>query len=234
VSTLAAVSSTALAQPEAEPGPGVDTTIPDDQQNMADPDHPEPIAERPERPRRSRGGPMGRDIDILWFGVEGGYSYVNLKMISYDNLLPEEIDVKESGPAFGAAAGIKLKIITAGLHLSVGNYGDFDVWSINLDGQIHIPLGFIEPYFRFGIGYAFLGSFRGQVNMDGVDVDGFDVLGGFGIDIYPSHFFSFGAGMDVTILNLTRTDSITDIDLTQDGAAVGMSMSVQAKATLHF
>jgi hypothetical protein len=208
-----------------------------------------PAADATARPREDRAGSQprerrarrhrqesstGRDFDLLWFGPEIGVSIVDLKMISYDGLLPEQIDVSETGLGFGAAAGVKLKILSVGLHLAVGQFGDFDVWAVNLDGQLRIPLGFVEPYIRLGLGYAFLGSFSGRVDMQGVDVDGWDVQAGFGIDLYPSDFFSLGAGADFTVLNLSRTDSITAVDFTQDGAAVGVAVFLQAKAALHF
>lgn len=191
-----------------------------------------PRERRRRRHREDSAG--GRDFDLLWFGPEVGLSIVNLKMISYDGLLPAEATVKDTGLAFGAVAGVKLKILSVGLHLAVGQFSDFDVWAINLDGQIRIPLGVVEPYIRLGIGYAFLGAFSTRVDTQVVDVDGWDIQPGFGIDLYPSDFFSLGGGVDFTILNLSSTDSPTAVDLTQDGAAVGVAVFVQAKAALHF
>lgn len=216
--------------------PTTQTPEPAPDDGMAPPDDRyEPQAPPARHHRRHRREPSsGRDFDILWFGPEVGVSVVDLKMISYDQLLPEQIDVRETGLGFGAAAGVKLKILSVGLHLAVGQFTNFDVWAINLDGQLRIPLGFVEPYLRLGIGYAFLGSFQGRVDMQGVTVDGWDAQAGFGIDLYPSDFFSFGAGVDFTILNLSRTKSITAVDLTQDGAAVGVAVFLQAKAALHF
>ena len=183
--------------------------------------------------RHQEAEPAGPGSDILWFGAELGLSVVDLKMISYDQLLPREVDVRENGLGFGAVAGLRLKILSVGLHLAVGQFSEFDVWAINLDGQLRIPLGFVEPYLRLGIGYAFLGSFQGT-DLDGVTVNGWDAQLGFGIDLYPVTFFSIGAGADFTILNLSRTDSITSVDLLQDGAAVGVAVWLQAKAALHF
>ncbi len=198
-------------------------------------DRPSPPPRGPARPRRHRHeDDSNREFDLLWVGAEVGRSVVDLKMVSYDDLLPSQIDVRETGLGFGAAAGIRVKFLSAGLHLAVGQFKEFDIWAINLDGQLRIPLGSIEPYLRLGIGYAFLGAFSGQVDMEGVSVDGWDVQAGFGLDLYPSDFFSLGAGADFTVLNLSRTDSITSVDLLQDGAAVGVAVFVQAKAALHF
>jgi len=194
-----------------------------------------PPPREPERPRRHRAeDSSNREFDLLWVGAEVGLSVVDLKMVSYDDLLPSEVDVRETGLGFGAAAGIRVKFLSAGLHLAVGQFKEFDVWAINLDGQLRIPLGALEPYLRVGLGYAFLGAFSGQVDMEGVSVDGWDLQAGFGLDLYPSDFLSLGAGADFTILNLTRTESITSVDLLQDGAAVGLAVFVQAKAALHF
>jgi hypothetical protein len=192
-------------------------------------------APRPAPPARHhrRQESSGRHVGLLWFGPELGLSVVDLKMISYDQLLPAEVDVKETGLGFGAAAGVRLQILSVGLHLAVGQFTSFDVWALNLDGQLRIPLGFIEPYLRVGLGYAFLGSFQGT-DMKGVDVNGWDAQVGFGIDLYPADFFSLGAGADLTILNLSRTASPTSVDLTQDGAAVGLAVWLQVKAALHF
>lgn len=185
------------------------------------------------RRRRHHDSSSARDFDLLWIGPELGLSIVNLKMISYDGLLPSEVDVKGSGLGFGLAAGVKLKILSAGLHLAVGQYAEFDVWTLNLDGQLRIPLGSVEPYLRLGLGYAFLGAFDGSVDSQ-VDVDGWDLKAGFGIDVYANDYLSLGGGVDFTILNLTSSVSPTAVDLTKDGAAVGLSIFLGGRAALHF
>jgi len=175
-----------------------------------------------------------RAIDFFWGGPEIGLAFVNLKMIEYDDLLPQEVDVKDNGFGFGATAGIKIKILSAGVHLAVGEFDDFDVWILDLDGQIRIPLGPAEPYIRLALGYAFLGSFEGPIDMGGVDVDGWNLAGGFGLDIYPSPYFSIGGGADFVLLNLTRSGGLTEVDLTQDGGGVGLGVWLQARAAIHF
>jgi hypothetical protein len=218
----------ALAQSAPDAAPAETTAAPrqsDRPANAAD--------ERPHRRRRHREGSNAREFDLIWFGPEIGLSVVDLKMISYDGLLPEQVDVRETGLGFGAAAGVKLKILSVGLHLNVGQFAEFDVWTLNLDGQLRIPLGAIEPYLRLGIGYAFLGAFDADLN-DVDAVDGWDLKAGFGIDLYANDYLSLGGGIDFTILNLTSTASPTAVDFTRDGAAVGVGVFFGGRAALHF
>jgi hypothetical protein len=173
----------------------------------------------------------GRTIDLLWIGPELGLSHVNLKTISYEQLLPSEVNVESTGPSFGVMGGFKLSFFAAALHLNVGSYDDFDIWSINLDAQLRIPVPLIEPYFHVGLGYAFLGSFGD--GMSDATVDGWDARVGAGLDIYPSDYFSFGGGFDFTIYNLTRSDSITSVSLTEDGNAVGIGVFAGGRVAVH-
>ena len=241
---LCAWPGSALAQ-NGDPGPGETVRpadaaaptndTPDDRHVSSGTTQTEATPPAPRHHRRHHAeSTSGRDFDLLWVGAEVGAAIVDLKMISYDQLLPSEINVRETGLGFGAVAGIKVKFLSVGLHLAVGKLSEFDVWALNLDGQLRIPLDFLEPYVRLGIGYAFLGAFSGQTDMKDVTVDGWDLQAGFGMDLYPSDFFSLGAGADFTVLNLSRTASPTSVDLTQDGAAVGVAVFLQAKAALHF
>jgi hypothetical protein len=141
--------------------------------------------------------------------------------------------------------------LTLGGRFRLGHFEQWDLWTVNAEVGIHIPLGSIEPYFTLGGGYASMGSFNsdkigGDLQSDDVDVKGWDVRGGFGIDVYLSNTFSLGANLTGELLVLTRPGvspqklqatgqnaAASDI-YAADGSSVGSAVSLTAVAGLHF
>ncbi len=117
-----------------------------------------------------------------------------------------------------------------------------------MSSGLRIPLGDIEPYFTFGGGYASVGSFSSDnigsgLNSSDVSITGWNLRGGFGIDLYLSNVFSIGANLTGEMLVLTRpgvdpskissSSSTSDI-YAADGSSIGAAVSLTGVAGLHF
>ncbi len=224
------------AQPQAQPAPVI---------------HPSAQSSTPPPPAREEEEDDGRDADFLWIEAGFGYSWANLAAFKSQNFIPGVEQLKGSGYAGHVAAGFKLFLFTLGARGTVGSYpaadNPFDIWSLMFDLGLRIPILFMEPYFRAGIGYAWMGQVNVNSLMDSsVSVYGLTIEAGAGLDIYLNPYISIGGGVDVAFLNLTRqrldmcTSSggamcnIGGVDLQENGDAVGFQLRATGHLALHF
>lgn len=182
--------------------------------------------------------------DLIYIEAIGGYSFVNMKAISYDNLYPEVVDLTGAGFAAGLAAGVRLSILTIGGRATLASYPGFEVGTAAAELTLHLPTGVVEPWVRVGIGYGWLG----EANYDfpkrsETSVYGYVFQGAIGVDIYLGKVVSLGGGCDLDVLNMSRQPltvtpsemaSLTGVDLTKDGNAVGLQLRGHFAVTLHF
>ena len=152
----------------------------------------------------------------------------------------------QTGPLFGAGLGVRLIFITLGGRFRLANFEDFQLWTLDAEVGLRIPLGALEPYFTFAGGYATLGSFDA---LDGVDVSvkGLNLRGGFGLDYYVANTFSIGANVSGDLMFLSR-GGVDDLDAdagapggdtrseiyARDGSGIGGGVTLTAVAGLHF
>ncbi len=186
----------------------------------------------------------GIDRGILW--VEGGlgYSYADIGQLDYDQLLPMGVRLSGGGPAATLAAGVRLAILTLGVRGNFASYVGFDLGSVVLDAALRLPTPVIEPYFRVGFGYSWLGDADyDHPKKSETDVSGSTIEGGIGLDLYVESFLSIGVGFDFAILFMTRegvevgcTTSCdpTSATIQKDGDSVGGQARLHAQAALHF
>ncbi|MBK8172408.1 MAG: hypothetical protein IPK60_18990 [Sandaracinaceae bacterium] len=179
--------------------------------------------------------------NILWIEAIGGYSFVNLRALSYSNLYPEIVEVKDTGVSGGLAAGLHFLFLDAGIRGVVSHYSSFDVGTVALEVGLRLPTPIISPFVRAHFGYAWNGSVNyANPGLTSVSVYGFTLGGALGLDIVPSDLFSIGAGLNVEILNLSRSQldtnpsGVTNFDFTVPGSAVGIQVRGQIQATFHF
>lgn len=179
--------------------------------------------------------------NLLWIEAVGGYSFVNLRALSYSNLYPEIIEVKDTGVAGGLAAGLHFLFLDAGIRGTVSHYSSFDVGTLALEVALRLPTPFIQPFVRAHFGYAWNGSVNySNPGLTSVSVYGFALGGALGLDIAFSDLFSVGAGLHVDVLNLSRSkldtnpSGVTNFDFTVPGSAVGIQVRGQIQATFHF
>ena len=185
----------------------------------------------------------GRDADLVWLEVVGGYSFVNMRAISYKNLYPDVVALSGSGFAAGAAAGVRLSFLSIGGRATLASYPGFEVGTAGAEITLRLPTPTVEPWVRAGFGYGWLGT--ANYNTPGeseTSVYGYVVQGAVGIDVYLGKVVAIGAGFDVDILNMARQPltvgagfvSPTGVDLTKDGNAVGLQLRGHVAISLHF
>lgn len=186
----------------------------------------------------------GRD-DVLYLELLGGYSYVDLAQFSQNNFYPSIDRFQGSGYFGGAALGFRFAIFRLGARATIAKYADFDLGTATAELQLRLPIPGLEPFARVGVGYGWVGAAdystpaESETSVYGLVVD----VGG-GLDLYLSKSVSIGAGIDAVFLNLTRqrvdmgctgTDCmVEDVDLQEDGDAVGLQMRAHGHLGLHF
>lgn len=194
-------------------------------------------------PRAPEAESDGRDADLVWLEVIGGYSFVNMRAISYKNLYPDVVALSGAGFAAGAAAGIRLSFLSIGGRATLASYPGFEVGTAGAEITLRLPTPTVEPWVRAGVGYGWLGT--ANYNTPGASetsVYGYVVQGAVGIDFYLGKVVAIGAGFDVDILNMARQPltvgpgfvSPTGVDLTKDGNAVGLQLRGHVALSLHF
>jgi len=146
----------------------------------------------------------------VWLNAEiGGGTWASTRSRANNLVDANTVKTSQTGLLYGAGLGVRLVFITLGARFRLGNFSEWSLWTLNGELGIHIPLGSVEPYFTFGGGYASMGAFNnknlgGSLKSEDVDVKGYDIRGGFGVDVYVSNTFSIGANLTGELLALTR------------------------------
>jgi hypothetical protein len=168
----------------------------------------------------------GRGLEWIWLNGEFGFETLGLQTFHANQLVDAAIvHTSQTGLVYGAGLGVRLIFITLGARFRFGTFSAFDMWTLNGEAGLRIPLGKIEPHLSIGAGFASIGSFSssdiGGVNGTQVDITGYDVRAGGGIDYYVTPIFSVGAAATFEILGLTRPGvTINDVQNVQNGGTV--------------
>jgi len=188
----------------------------------------------------------GRDADLLWIEALFGYSYIDLVQFDNSNFLPDIDRHQGNGYVAGGAAGFRISFLMIGARGTLASYEGFDLATVGLDVHLRIPLPVIEPYFRVGAGYAWVGAANYDVpDQSDVSIFGLAIDAGAGIDVYLDEIFAIGVGMDGVFLNLSRQrvdmdgcgsmdSDIGTVNFQEDGDAAGLQLRAHAHASLHF
>jgi hypothetical protein len=183
---------------------------------------------------------VGRHNRRRFFYLEAsaGYSWVKLGLIRENNLVPDVERLNDTGYAIEGGAGFFVSFITLGIQAEVAMHSNFNLGTVLLDLGIRLPTKHLEPYFRFGIGYAWL--FNSNL-IPGVNetIRGVAANLGIGFDYMVSPLFAIGVGGDATLFNVRRSGvngvpAITDIDISEEGDAIGLQISALVQLSLHF
>jgi hypothetical protein len=195
----------------------------------------------------------GRGLEFFWLNGEVGVQHLGLQTFSADNLVPEVVETKQTGILYGGGIGVRLVFLTLGARFRLGDFSAWQLWTLNGEVGLKIPLGPVEPYFTFGGGYASMGSFSSDnigtnLNSSDVDITGYNVRGGFGLDVYVTPVFSIGANLTGEVLVLTRPEvdpaklmggvsgSPEDAEAVYslEGSSVGSAATLTGVVGLHF
>ncbi len=207
--------------------------------------------------RKSEKEDSGRGLEFFYLNGEVGMEHLGLQTFKANHLVDANV-VKstQTGLMYGGGLGVRLVFLTLGARFRMGNFSDWQLWTLNGEVGLHIPLGNLEPYFTLGGGYASLGSFSAgnlgsNLNKAGVSIKGYDIRAGAGLDYYITPIFSVGANLTGEMLGLTRPgvsasklkSSASGTGSTQqaaadvyaaDGSSIGAAVSLTGVIGLHF
>ena len=224
------LESGGLRPPEA-----VDSTVP------VDPAASTPEKELEEADRED----SGRGLEWIWLNAEVGTEHLGLQTLKANDLLdPKLVKTSQTGLVYGAGVGVRILVFTAGARFRVGSFSEWQLWTLNLEGGLRIPIGSLEPYFTVGGGYASLGSFSTTAPASSkADVKGFNARAGVGLDYYLSNTFSVGGNLTGDLLFLSRS-KVAEADSSmsgdeaavygKDGSSIGAGATLTAVVGLHF
>jgi hypothetical protein len=224
------LESGGLRPPEA-----VDNTPP------VDPAAPTPEKELEKADRED----SGRGLEWIWLNAEIGSEHLGLQTLKANDLLdPKLVKTSQTGLVYGAGVGVRILVFTAGARFRVGSFSEWQLWTLNLEGGLRIPIGSLEPYFTVGGGYASLGSFSTTAPASSkADVKGFNARVGAGLDYYLSNTFSVGGNLTGDLLFLSRS-KVAEADTStsgneaavyaKDGSSIGAGATLTAVVGLHF
>jgi len=181
--------------------------------------------------------------DWLVLQPELGISYANVVAVSNDGLFPSASSTTGFGPRFGLLAGMRFGPVTGGARVDLARYAAYDVGDAGLFIELRVPVPFIQPFGRVGIGYAWLGDLNPDPRYLACGASGsgascpkvsgwFGSVGG-GLDLAISSHFTLGANLDVTFLNLTRAASPASVMFTNTGDSVGLQVTLGLHAALR-
>ncbi len=192
----------------------------------------------------------GRGLEFVWLNVEGGVEHLGLQTFREKRLVDSEaIKSVQTGPVFGAGAGLRLLFLTAGARFRLASFSAWQLWTLNAEFGWRVPLGSLEPYFTFGGGYASLGGFdsgrlaEAGIASGGLRARGFNVRGGAGLDYYLGQTLSLGANLSGEFLFLSRSKASSQAAASnpelaalyaQSGSGIGGGVTLSAVFGVHF
>jgi hypothetical protein len=165
------------------------------------------------------------------------------------------------GPTASVGLGARLVFLSLGVRGRVGAFsnssveqsvGAWQVWTLDAELGIHVPLGALQPRIVFAFGYTTFGGFGDAITglRQGLNVNGVDAGLGLGFDYYVTPVLSLGLTVNglalalsrpgVSIRNLATAENVTTIDqakarlLQGDGSSWGGALTVSGAVGLHF
>lgn len=202
VLTFALSASPAAAQDLSAPPPMTSTTTSTTQSYPTDTTRRLDEAEQKD---------SGRNFELVWIDASAGASYIDMQQFSNEKLSLAKS--QSAGPAFSLGAGIRLVIFVAGLRARYNALSSFDLWQLNAEAGLKIPISKVDILFTGHGGYSTAGRL-GDAGLslpsttasaaDDVAVRGFNAGLDFAVDYYITPLFSVGAGVIGDFLFLKR------------------------------
>lgn len=206
------------------------------------PPEPPPGQETEARLEEAERKDAGRGLEFFWVNGEVGAEHVGFRSFSDDGLVdPAVVDTANTGLLYGGGLGFRLVFITGGARFRMAQFSEFKLWTVNLEAGLRIPMGSLEPYVTLGGGYASSASLKALGdNGPEIDVRGFDIRGGAGLDYYLTELFSAGVNLtgDVLFLSRSKIDAAglpaeSAAVYAEDGSAIGGGVSLTAVIGVH-
>ena len=252
LAALTVTASPALAQGIAPPPPidpnqpGAPTGTNQDQQQQQQTTQKLDEAEREDSKRK---------FELIWLDAHLGGSYINMSQLSESDLRIEK--ASSAGPAFSLGAGVRFVVLTLGARARYNALAAFNMWQLNGEVGLKLPISSFDLLFGLHGGYSFVGSL-GQAavatngntpsNDDAVKIRGFNAGLDFAVDYYVSPTFSVGVGGIADFLFLNRPPVDKPAGLTPDqeaqinndplyqksGTSAGFQAGLFLRLGLHF
>jgi hypothetical protein len=187
----------------------------------------------------------GRGLEWVWLNAEIGTQHLGLQTFKANDLVDAQlVKTTQTGLLYGVGVGVRLLVFTAGARFRLGSFGDWQLWTLDAEGGLRVPIGSLEPYFTLGAGYASLGSFSTTAPASSkADVKGFNARLGAGLDYYLSNTFSVGANFTGDVLFLSRA-KVAEASASasgneaaiyaKDGSSIGAGATLTVVVGLHF
>ncbi len=192
----------------------------------------------------------GRGLSWFWIEAQGGYEHVGLQTFEGDDLGAGFVETTANGGVISAGLGAQIIFVTIGARGRMGFFSDWQIGRVGGEVGFKIPVGFVEPRFDIGAGYAALANFDGVVPEE-IGIQGFYVRAGAGVDFYPVEVLAIGAVASFDFLGMTRpglspaevaalrasNPAVTDAQAASaaaDGSGYGATFAIQANIGLHF
>jgi hypothetical protein len=215
-------------------------------------------ATRAQAEEPTRASANDRGLEWFWANAEAGVETANLTTFNtnLDTLTAGLTPTSGVGPAVGVGAGVRLLFITIGPRGRLGNMhgdaGDWQLWTLDAEVGVRVPLRRFEPYFTLAGGYATIGSFRTAVSGlgSGFDISGGNLRAGVGLDVYVTRIFSINAALTgealilarqgVSLRDLAEAKRLGTIDdararvLEVSGSSVGAALTFTVGVGVHF
>ena len=194
----------------------------------------------------------GRGLSWFWIEAQGGFEHVGLQTFNVDEqaLSAGFVETSASGGAISAGLGAQLVFVTLGARGGLGIFPEWQIARIGGELGFRIPIGFVEPRFDLGGGYAALANLEDGVVPEAVSITGFYARASAGVDFYPADVLALGVLASFDFMGLTRpgvspadlaalrgSGDISDAQaslLAAEGSGYGSTIAVQGTAGLHF
>lgn len=196
-----------------------------------------------------------RKFELFWLDAHLGGSYINMAQLSDSDLRVEK--ASSLGPAFSLGAGVRFVVLTLGARARYNALAAFNMWQLNGEIGLKLPISSIDILFGLHGGYSFVGSL-GEAGAatnpgtpdasDSVKIRGFNAGLDFAVDYYVSPTFSVGVGgiADFLFLNRPPVDKPAGLTAEQQaaidkdplyqksGTSAGFQAGVFLRLGLHF
>lgn len=183
----------------------------------------------------------GRGLEWVWLNAEIGTEHLGLQTLKGDSLVdPKLVKTTQTGLLYGAGLGVRILVFTVGARFRLGSFSDWQLWTLDAEGGLRVPIGSLEPYVNVAAGYASLGSFSTSAPASSkASVKGFNARIGVGLDYYLSNTFSVGGNLSGDLLFLSRSaqSSASGDEAAvygKDGSSIGAGATLTVVAGLHF
>lgn len=197
---------------------------------------------------------------LVWVDAKGGIESVELQtfVADFNTVSAGFLPTSGLGPTASLGAGLRFGFVTVGARGRVASFEDsqtvgaWQIWTLDLELGLRVPLHRIEPHLTLGGGYASFGGLSTAVRglQAGLDVHGVDARVGAGADYWVAENVSLGLDLTGGLLAIARPGvSVRDLAtakqigtlndakarvLEASGSSVGTTLGLTAAVAVHF